>query len=93
MGLERRRVDAARVDHASRALETALDRRLRSRSTHTPRDRRSNRARTGVRRRDRSMVVIGGEFKIFKPLTPPTPTDGARRDETTGAGDVCGSIG
>jgi len=39
------------------------------------------------------MVVIGGEFKIFKPPTPPTPTDGARRDETTGAGDVCGSIG
>ena len=39
------------------------------------------------------MVVIGGEFKIFKPTTPTTPTDGARRDETTGAGDVRGLLG
>jgi hypothetical protein len=32
-------------------------------------------------------------LKIFKPPPTTTTTDGARRDETTGAGDVRGSIG
>jgi hypothetical protein len=38
------------------------------------------------------MVVIGGEFKIFTPRTPTTTVDGARRDETKGAGEVRGLL-